>query len=164
MKPERLQEIKEVNRTRAGNLWGTNVIKELIAAIEAAQAELAEANKSIDNLYAVNANINETMIDLRKQLSASEAAEEISFVANELLREQLADASKINKLSEDCMVDQLDKITVLVAELAASQAEVERLRGEKVYTADELKDKYFPNVSWEKLGRVPIKSIFDKEV
>ena len=166
MDDKRLQEIKEQHDS--GYLYENedvldDVFEELIAAYEAAQAEceksdkfgktyydhwkrekadrkvaraeLAEAQNNDKKLRVKIINDGLMIIALRKQLSASEAAEEIQFVANELIKEQLA----------------------------TSQAEVDRLReGEEELTLEEIKNKYFPNLTWEELRPKP-KSIFDAQ-
>lgn len=50
MNDERLQEIKELNKTRKGNLWSSSTIDELITALEEAQAEVERLRK-VEEMY-----------------------------------------------------------------------------------------------------------------
>jgi len=55
MKPERLREIEDINQKRAGDLWASGAIVELVAAVKQAQAELDEARETL-SIYADPAN------------------------------------------------------------------------------------------------------------
>jgi len=91
---ERLQEIsKRWATTEYMGSDGYNMaddIRELITAYEQTQAELAEEKEStLELIEQYETEIGKVKADLRKQLSASEAAEEISFVANKLRKEEI---------------------------------------------------------------------------
>ena len=59
----------------------------------------------------------------------------------------------------------VDDSAFLITAVEQAQAEVERLRAShEELTPEEIKNKYFPNQTWEELGRKRAKSIFDKEI
>ena len=163
MKPERLQEIKVVYTLPYGEEYPTEAahdlgmdIAELIAAYEN-QGELLQL--SLANVDRLNEELAEWKMHSDKvgetwQLKWTEDIAD--------LRKQLAEASDIARFFRE---NAEKRAKSQEAKLAEAQAEVERLRAShEELTPEEIKNKYFPNQTWEELGRKRAKSIFDKEI